>query len=787
MSLIVTNNVIPTVFDNINHAACLLSLSDKCFVDVNTSFKRLSGYKKEELIGNSYQDFFSEFIVEKGVSSSHQIVSFKNSKNQVVSSITHTEFVAEELILLLFTDISQLETKISGLEDLNEFFSLTDDLFCISDMNGFFLKINDRWKTTLGYCEEELLSKPFVSFIHPNDVESSLSELKNLKEGNALTESFTNRYRCADGSYKWLLWKATKINAKGVVFALAKDITKNVIDEQLIDQKDQLLTKIQQLRGLGYWTWDVEKNVVEWSDELYEIYGFTKEDFIPSFETCMSLIHPDDLQEVSGIIQKAFVNKTFMEYESKVIAKNNEIKHLRFWGGVTVNDIGEVLGMFGVGLDTTETKRREKELEQSELKFRRMFESMAEGYFMTDLRGNIKNVNPAANAILKYKKKNESLIGENVFEQFLPHVTSPDVLLHELYNKKRLKGVTTCVLNKKGQKVYLDLNIQLVGDENGSPLAIEGTFRDVTGKVKSENKIKELNNLLEEKVLQRTQQLLEANNTLKDTLGRLQDTQKKMVHQEKMASIGFLTAGLAHEINNPVNFMVAGASALDSSLSEFIKVVDAYESNLCQLNEGTQKAVSDLKTTTDYDFLKMMIPQLVQDIKMGSDRVATIVKSLRTLSSTKSEVIHQMDFVQLICSVLVLLKSKIGEVEIVLNMPKELIAFANEGQMSQVLINLLANAVDALEKQRNPKIEIKLYHRKEFLYVKVKDNGPGISKTVVKNIFDPFFTTKEVGKGTGLGLYLSYEIIKNHDGEITLTTDKGKGTQFLIKLPKKDG
>ena len=787
MSLIVQNNTIPSVFDNINYAACLLSLKDKRFLDVNTSFSRLSGYKKEELKGETYFDFFSEMDTENRSTSLHQIVSFKNRKSQIVSSVTHTEFISEDIILVLFTDISKLETKISGLDDLNEFFSLTEDLFCISDVNGFFLKLNDRWKITLGYSEEEILSTPYLSLVHPDDLEASLFELKKLTDGDGLTEGFQNRYRCADGSYKWLKWKISKVNSKGIIYALAKDISKSVNDELLLSQKNLLLTQTQQLSGLGYWTWDVVNNVVEWSDELYKIYGFTKEDFIPSFETCMGLIHPDDSQEVSEIIQDAFVNKTFMKYESKVIAKNNEIKYVRFWGGVTFNSVGDVSGMYGIGLDTTETKNREKELEQSEMKFRRMFESMAEGYFMTDLEGIIQDANPSANAILKYKKKSETLVGESVFERFLPHIKQPSVLLEILQKEKRFNGLTTYVLNKKGQKVYLDLNIQLVEGENHEPIAIEGTFRDVTEKVKSDNKIKELNNLLEETVAKRTVELEKTNKTLKETLVHLKETNKKMIHQEKMASIGFLTAGLAHEINNPVNFMVAGATALDNNLSEFIQVIDTYESHLGQLNEGTQKAVSDLKTATDYDFLKMMIPQLVQDIKLGSDRVATIVKSLRTLSSTKTEVIHRMDFVQLIQSVLVLLNAKIGDVETTVNAPIELFAFANEGQMSQVLINLIANAVDALEKTRNPSIEIKLYQRKDTIFISVRDNGPGIPKKVVKNIFDPFFTTKEVGKGTGLGLYLSYEIIKNHDGEIGIKSEKGTGTQFLIKLPKKNG
>lgn len=239
----------------------------------------------------------------------------------------------------------------------------------------------------------------------------------------------------------------------------------------------------------------------------------------------------------------------------------------------------------------------------------------------------------------------------------------------------------------------------------------------------------------------------------------LQNAQSQLVHSEKMAALGQLTAGIAHEINNPVNFVKNGIEALK------YEVEDALKS-------------SDTEATTE-------VGELIQSIQNGARRTSEIVASLRTFSRVDEDSVKAFDIQENMKSTLLLLRSKMnGEIEIEekyceLN---EIEAYA--GKLNQVFMNVLDNAVQAiLGAKKSGRISIRTESENGRVKISIKDNGAGIDEKFQDKIFDPFFTTKEVGKGTGLGLSISHAIVEQHKGDIKVKSVAGEGTEFLIDLP----
>ncbi len=306
----------------------------------------------------------------------------------------------------------------------------------------------------------------------------------------------------------------------------------------------------------------------------------------------------------------------------------------------------------------------------------------------------------------------------------------------------------------------------------------------------NERIIREQNILLEHKVDERTLELQEANEELTVTLANLRDTQTQLVDAEKMASLGQLTAGIAHEINNPINFVTSNIKPLKRDLEEMYEIVDAYAAiEEPDVEEGLVKA-RELLEELDYEYLKEEIASLVDGITDGADRTSEIVKGLRTFSRLDEDVVKKADIHEGLNSTMILLRSKtkdLVEVERQFNSEfPEIECFP--GKLNQVFMNMISNAIYAVKKKRyqedeSPQIILKTEGDKDNIKIYITDNGIGMTEETQKKIFDPFFTTKEVGEGTGLGMSIVYKIIEKHRGHLEVRSELGRGTEFIINLP----
>ncbi|MDY6806503.1 MAG: ATP-binding protein [Cyanobacteriota bacterium] len=266
-------------------------------------------------------------------------------------------------------------------------------------------------------------------------------------------------------------------------------------------------------------------------------------------------------------------------------------------------------------------------------------------------------------------------------------------------------------------------------------------------------------------------------------------TQSHLIQTEKLASLGQMVAEVAHEIRNPVGYILGNSKFLSSYYEDIIKLLSAYET------ENTQKSDDEIelvKSSIDWEFLQEDLPEVIQGVKISAERLDALVRSLRNFSHMDESKPKAANIHQCIDGSLLILKNNLkqGAVEVIKNYGKIPLVSCYSGQLSQVFMNLLSNAIDALEeipKEENRSSTICItteVRSKEYIAIRIADNGAGIPKEAQNKIFENFFTTKPVGKGTGMGLAITYQIItEKHQGQLKFHSAPGMGTEFEILLP----
>ena len=258
----------------------------------------------------------------------------------------------------------------------------------------------------------------------------------------------------------------------------------------------------------------------------------------------------------------------------------------------------------------------------------------------------------------------------------------------------------------------------------------------------------------------------------------LQRAQRQLVEQEKMASLGRLVAGVAHELNNPISFVYGNIHTLTRYRSALVAYLDAIH------GKSDVEDLAALKSRLRIEEILADFGPLIEGTLEGAVRISEIVKNLRRLSFSQLGKVERVDIERMInTAVLWAVRTKQVSVDVKMEIEPELWVSGNEGQLHQVIVNLVENAIDAMRRTRHPQLTVCGSRQGDDVIIKVVDNGPGIDDEHLGRIFEPFFTTKRVGEGTGLGLWISYGIVREHGGELSATNHADGGATFSFALP----
>ena len=264
-----------------------------------------------------------------------------------------------------------------------------------------------------------------------------------------------------------------------------------------------------------------------------------------------------------------------------------------------------------------------------------------------------------------------------------------------------------------------------------------------------------------------------------EEVGKNREKDSMLLHQEKLASIGQLAAGIAHEINNPIGFIMGNLNTLKeyvTSLQKYCRVVDEV------LPESSRSTLQEFRKQLDLDYILDDLQPLLTESTEGAERVRRIVLDLKDFARSDAQEMYEADLNQLIQSTINIVRNELKYVaQLDLQLGELPPVICHPQQINQVISNLLVNAAHAIEQKGV--ITVCTWREGRFVVLSVADTGKGVLPENLTRIFDPFFTTKEVGKGTGLGLSISYDIVKKHDGEITVESQMGVGTTFTVKFP----
>jgi len=429
----------------------------------------------------------------------------------------------------------------------------------------------------------------------------------------------------------------------------------------------------------------------------------------------------------------------------------------------------------------------EEALREAEAKYRSIFENAIEGIFQTTPAGDFIRANPALARIYGYSSPEELKTHlRDINNQLYLDPNRRGEFVKLIEQNAYVSGFESQVYRADGRIIWISENARAVRSATGEVLYYEGTVEDITDRKQAEVALRRSEARFREQAAQ-----------LESALHQLQRTQDSLAKTEKMSSLGELVAGVAHEIKNPVSFVCGNITHAIDYVQDLLYLISLYQQHYPRPVEAIAQASEEM----DLEFAISDLPRTLESMQVGADRIHQIVLSLRNFSHNDETLKRPVDIHQGIDSTLLILQNRLKltsghrEIEICKEYGDLPLVECYGGQMNQVFMNILSNAIDALEEAQDkndvqcPSPQINIGTRVvdgHSVLISIADNGPGIPPAVSQRLFDPFFTTKPVGKGTGMGLSISYEIVtKKHGGKLSCISAPGQGASFAIAIPIK--
>jgi len=716
----------------------------------NKKFEELTGYTREEVFSPDFNfltliapEFrknvktnFSRHMKGEDIISYEYVFISKGGKR--IESIMTTKLISygrDNAILGVVTEITERKKVKDALRKSEERFrSIVENShegIVILDDTFRIIYCNDELVRILGYSYEEIINKDFREFLDEENKALAVDYYTRRQRGENVPSRYELKIVRKDGEKRFVEISSAVIkDSEGKVESVVQilDIAESKQAEEALRKSESRYRTLFEGVPVGLYRTAPDGRILDVNPELVQMLGYPDHKSMLAINAKDVYVDPEDHKQWQTIIDSdGFVRS--IEYRMKRF--DGEVIWVQDTVRVVIDGKGQVLFYEGSLQDITERKRTEKTLHKSEEKFRNFVETSADMVFQLTKTGHMDYVSSRVKSLYGYQP--DELIGKHL-RATTPAEDVPKAIkaLNMILAGKPLKNFEINQKDKAGRIIPMEINAVPVY-KGKKIVGAQGIMRDITERKKTADK---LSNAYEE----------------------LKKTQQELVQSEKMAALGRFSSGVAHEIRNPLGIILIGMEFLERKFSK-----------------------------TDVDIKKP-----IEKIKDATLRADTIVKSLLQFarpSELKTEKIKPEDLIDEALS-LIKYKSSLHNIKIETHFAKEkLFIEVDKNQIQQVLINMLINAIEAMPK--GGVIKIKTYETTQSKYSRVKpecvieitDMGEGISEDNLTMIFEPFFTTKRDKKGIGLGMFMSKMIVINHNGDITVDSKVGKGTEVTIFLP----
>ncbi len=597
------------------------------------------------------------------------------------------------------------------------------------DLAGNFTFFNEAFLKIFGYSRDEIMGTNYSMYAAEEEIAKKVYRAYNhmFKTGLPLN-SFEWDIIRKDGARRTLEFYASLLRDsqdrpagfRGIV----RDVTDRINAEEVLKKSEEYFRAITENATDIILIVNKKGTITYASPSVEHILGYKQEELIG--KRSMDLIVPDDLPRAIHDFGKAVFTKEVIIPNFFRVRHKDGSERILEGVGKNLFDNSAVEGFVMNVRDVSDSRKAEEALRESEEKYRTILESTEEGYFEVDMAGNLTFFNPSISRILGYPE--EEMTGINN-RAYMDRETAQKVF--KAFNETYRTGVIRKyfdweLIRKDGSRVNVETSISLKRNASGDPIGFRGLVRDITERKRAEKE-------------------------LKKAFQDLQETKDMLVQSEKLAALGRLSSGAAHEIRNPLNILSLNLQMLE------IKG---------KLDDDTKKAVDICHTQIN--------------------RIVKIIEGLQKFSRISEKKLSQENIQEVIDHVLSLSAPRIKTEDVTAGVqcdPDLPRIFMDRAAMEQAFFNLISNALDAMKDQGKRDLRISAKRKDGHILVTVSDTGHGIREEILPKLFEPFFTTKDPDKGTGLGLSISYGIIQDHKGKIWAENNETGGTSFFIELP----